>query len=213
MSKIMSDFTVSEAVPKDIPAIVSVHKKAFPGFLMTLLGPAFLKVYYRTVLDYSDGIFLVLRDEQGGLQGFVAGFAKPELFYQLLAKRRKWMMISAATHLIIRPHLWKRVLENMRMVSSRSNTGSSKDMDVELASIGVAPNNGRRGYGKALVRSFIDKAKAKAATSVFLSTDASNNSSVNEFYLSLGFRLLRRSERAGGRLMNHYEYILKKTTN
>lgn len=209
MTQITSNFSVSEAVSKDIPAIVRVHQRAFPKFLMTLLGPAFLKVYYRTVLDYPDGIFLVLRDERDELQGFVAGFAQSERFYQLLGEQRKWMMLSAATYLVVRPHLWRRVFDNMKMVDNRSNAGSSKFMDVELASIGVDPDNGRRGYGKVLVNSFIDKAKGKAAASVSLTTDACNNSSVNEFYISLGFNLLSRSERAGGRLMNHYEYRFK----
>ncbi|WP_417842085.1 GNAT family N-acetyltransferase [Terasakiella sp.] len=209
MVQLRSTFSVSEAVLNEIPAIVEVHQQAFPGFLMTLLGPAFLYAYYKTVLDHPGSIFLVVRDEEGGIRGFVAGFAQPESFYRLLGGRKKRMMLSAASYLVMRPRLWKRVFENMKMVNQRSNVDSSRDMDVELASIGVNPNSGRRGYGKILVQSFIEKAKAKSAASVFLTTDARDNSTVNEFYLNLGFNLSGCSERAGGRLMNHYEYRFK----
>ncbi len=173
---------------------------------MTLLGPVFLYAYYKTVLDHAESIFLVVRDEDGDIQGFVAGFAQSENFYRLLGRRKKRMMLSAAIYLIMRPLLWRRVLENMKMVNQRSSVDSNEGKDVELASIGVNPNSGRRGYGKILVRSFIEEAKAKSAASVFLTTDARDNSIVNDFYLNLGFNLSGRSERAGGRLMNHYKY-------
>jgi hypothetical protein len=44
---------------------------------------------------------------------------------------------------------------------------------------------------------------------VELSTDASGNDAVNEFYHGLGFTLSKSEERAGGRLMNHYAYDLR----
>lgn len=209
MAQLISKFVVSEAVLKDIPAIVKVHQQAFPGFLMTLLGPAFLYAYYQAVFDHPEKIFLVVRDAKHEIQGFVAGFAEPERFYRLLGKRKRRMMLSAVVYLTIRPHLWKRVFENMKMVNQRSSIDGNRGMDVELASIGVNPNSGRRGYGKILVQSFIEKAADKSAASVFLTTDARDNSTVNEFYLNLGFSLSGRSERAGGRLMNHYEYKFK----
>lgn len=209
MSQLNFSFVVSKAVLKDIREVVKVHRRAFPGFLMTLLGPAFLSMYYRAVLDCQESIFLVVRDENNELQGFVAGFAKPEIFYRLLSERKKWMMLSAATHLILRPHLWARVFENMKMVAHRSSTNGSENAGAELASIGVNPSSERRGYGKILVRSFIERAKTKEVDFVFLTTDARDNSSVNEFYLNLGFSLTGCFERAGNRLMNHYEYRIK----
>lgn len=209
MTQIAQQTPVCKAVKKDIPEVVKVHQRAFPGFLMTLLGPAFLYTYYQTILDCPDSIFLVVRDEKSEIQGFVAGFAHPEGFYRLLSARKKRMMLSASVHLIIRPHLWLRVLENMKLVSQRSSSNDCNSSDVELASIGVRPDCGGRGYGKILVRSFLEESKERSATFVHLTTDAHNNAAVNGFYLSLDFSLTSRSERAGGRLMNHYKYRLK----
>ncbi|WP_312592610.1 GNAT family N-acetyltransferase [Stutzerimonas nitrititolerans] len=209
MTQIIQKTSICKAAREDLPDIVKVHQQAFPGFLMTLLGPAFLYAYYQTVLDYPDSIFLVVRDEKDVIQGFVAGVAYSEGFYRLLSTRKKRMMLSAAIHLIIRPQLWLRVLENMKLVSQRSSSEDCNSSDVELTSIGVKPDCGRRGYGKILVRSFLEESQATPATYVHLATDAHNNVAVNEFYLSLGFSLANRSERAGGRLMNHYKYRLK----
>jgi len=209
MTQNIQQAPVYKAVRKDLPEIVKLHQQAFPGFLMTLLGPAFLYAYYQAVLDYPDSIFLVVRDEEKLMQGFVAGFACPDGFYRLLSTRKKRMMLSAAIHLIIRPQLWLRVLENMKLVSQRSSSDDCNDSDVELASIGVRPDCGRRGYGKILVRSFLEESQGTPATYVHLTTDAHNNLAVNEFYLNLDFCLASRSERVGGRLMNHYKYRLK----
>ncbi|MCY1555085.1 hypothetical protein D9M68_917160 [compost metagenome] len=121
------------------------------------------------------------------------------------------MMISAALHLSIRPKLWKRVLENMKLISRRSTDGSQDDLlRVELASIGISPTQGRRGYGKALVNAFLGRAREKAADIVELSTDANGNDAVNGFYRSLGFTLSMSEERAGGRIMNHYAYDFRR---
>jgi len=208
MTLVKQKIPICKAVQQDITEVVKVHQQAFPGFLMTLLGPAFLYAYYQAVLDYPDSIFLVVRDEEKLMQGFVAGFACPDGFYRLLSTRKKRMMLSAAIHLIIRPQLWLRVLENMKLVTQRTSSDDCNGSDVELASIGVRPDCGRRGYGKTLVRSFLEESQARSATFVHLTTDAHNNDAVNEFYLQLDFNLTSRSERAGGRLMNHYRYKL-----
>ncbi|MBD2837683.1 GNAT family N-acetyltransferase [Pseudomonas sp. JM0905a] len=201
---------VRPALLSDLPLVAKIHQMAFPGFLMTLLGPSFLQAYYQTVFDYSESLFLVAEDDEGKPFGFVAGFAQPEKFYALLGSRKKRMMISAALYLSIRPKLWKRVLENMKLVSRRSTEGSQDGLlRVELASIGISPAQGRRGYGKALVNAFLGRARERAADIVELSTDANGNDAVNGFYRGLGFTLSMSEERAGGRLMNHYAYSFR----
>lgn len=203
--------SVRRATHTDIPEIIKIHQQAFPGFLMTLLGPSFLYAYYKTVLDHGDHIFLVATDNRSKVLGFVAGFATPAKFYQLLGSRKRKMMLSAAAYVALRPHLWMRILENMSMVRQRSSVpGGAADGSIELASIGVDPTGGRRGYGKTLVNSFIEQAQHSSAAVIDLTTDALNNEPVNNFYTNLGFLLTKTSERAGGRKMNHYRYEIKK---
>lgn len=197
---------VRDATKTDIPQIVKVHREAFPGFLMTLLGPAFLRRYYETVLDYEQRVFVVTTDEQGQLSGFAAGFLCPADFYKLLGTRKRKMMIAGALHVAIRPAVWARVIENMRQVGQRAQVDSQATTHaVELASIGVSRAVTGKGWGKALVMGFIARAREIGGQVVELTTDAEGNERVNAFYQGLGFCLVTTSSRAGGRKMNHYE--------
>lgn len=205
-----NNVVVRPALFSDVALVAKIHQVAFPNFLMTLLGPSFLCAYYQAVFDYRESLFLVAEDDEGNPFGFVAGFAHPEKFYALLGARKKRMMISAALYLSIRPKLWKRVLENMKLVSQRSSAGSQDGLvRVELASIGISPVHGNRGYGKVLVKAFLGGAREKSADMVELTTDASGNDAVNGFYRDLGFMLSKSEVRSGGRLMNYYAYDLR----
>ncbi len=197
---------VRDAERADIPEIVRIHRAAFPGFLMTLLGPAFLRRYYETVLDYEKRVFVVTVDQQGRLQGFAAGFLHPADFYKLLGARKRRMMLAGALHVAVRPMVWARVIENMGQVGQRAQAESKAAAKaVELASIGVSPVVGGKGWGKALVLGFIRRARDVGGRVVELTTDADGNQRVNGFYQGLGFSLVTTSVRAGGRKMNHYE--------
>lgn len=191
---------------RDLDDVVAVHVAAFPGFLMTLLGPGFLRSYYQTVLDCDDAIFLGQFDHSSSLQGFVAGFAKPSSFYAMLAGRKRRMFVAAAFHLLLRPTLWLRVLENVGATSQRAM--ENEPGAAELASIAVLPGAQGRGYGRALIDSFLSVAKRHAATRVKLTTDAEDNDAVNRLYVRAGFKLSGATRRKGNRLMNHYTIAL-----
>ena len=55
---------IRRAQRTDLPGIVEAHQKAFPDFLMSLLGWSFLHAYYSTVLDYPRHIALIALDEK-----------------------------------------------------------------------------------------------------------------------------------------------------
>ena len=186
----------------DLDGVVAVHCAAFPGFLMTLLGPGFLRSYYQTVLDCDDAIFLGRFDDAGRLQGFVAGFARPASFYAMLAKRKRRMLVAAAFHLLRRPALWARVLENAGATSQRAT--ENEPGAAELASIAVLPGAQGKGHGRALIEAFLSAARPLGATRVDLTTDADGNDGVNRLYASAGFQRSGVSTRRGGRRMNHY---------
>jgi len=201
------DTPVREALAADLLGIVRVHQQAFPRNLMTMLGPRFLQVYYQTVLDYSERIFLVTRDGSGSVTGFVAGFAHPSGFYRLFSGRKRRAMLSAALHVLARPALWYRVIDNMRSVEQRSSeSAQAHKIRAEIASIGVRP--GSKGLGSALVQSFIEASRQKSVKIVELTTDANNNDVVNRFYQKLGFKVSKESIRGKYRVMNHYEFDL-----
>lgn len=197
--------TIRNAEITDLTRIVAVHRSAFPGFLMSRLGPLFLMQYYRLVLSYPRRVFLVA-ETGGAVCGFVAGFVAPSLFYKTL-KAAKWRLaMSAFVYLAIRPWLWWRVLSSYgRAGHSASNDGCDASV-AELASLAVAPESMGRGYGQRLVREFNIRAGADGARRVVLTTDAACNERVNSFYQGLGFRAARSLMTGGERQMVEYVY-------
>jgi ribosomal protein S18 acetylase RimI-like enzyme len=189
-----------EAVDSDIPYIVQIHQAAFPGFFMTMLGPEFLEGYYRFVFRYPGKVLLV-KEGEGGLEGFVAGFLNPGVFYTNLRARR-WrfigpILLRICTHPWLLPRLFASYAQARR---SSQEVGAGV---CELSSIAVPPDLGGRGIGKGLVRAFLSATRGKANL-VELTTDAEGNDAVNAFYQSLGFTLVGSYERSKGRRMNKY---------
>lgn len=189
----------------DLSRIVAVHRGAFPGFLMTRLGPLFLMQYYRLVLSYPRRIFLVA-ENAGTVCGFVAGFVAPSLFYRNLKVAKGRLAMSAFIYLAIRPWLWMRVFSSYGRAGRSASSGGSDASVAELASLAVAPEYAGRGYGQRLVREFIVSAGADGARCVALTTDAECNERVNSFYQGLGFHAARSLVAGGERQMVEYVY-------
>lgn len=206
----VTKFFIRDALVGDLKAIVKIHRNAFPGFLMTMLGPRFLHEYYGAVLEYPGRILLVAINSDGAFCGFVAGFSKPSDFYRHFNTRKKKVMLSAALHVAVRPNLWRRVIENMRKVDSRSSSAESENVKTaELASVAVVPDMPRRGCGKQLVIAFLERAKDMSIREVELTTDAVGNDAVNVFYQGLGFSVSKKFARVDGRQMNQFEYKIE----
>jgi ribosomal protein S18 acetylase RimI-like enzyme len=199
--------TLRVANKRDLDAIVRVHQQAFREFLMTLLGPRFLRGYYLCVLEYAQPIFLVAEHE-GQVIGFVAGFINPPRFYAQLRQRKIPLALAAASHLIGRPRLWRRALSSLRRAESLSTSDDEPTL-AELASIGVAPAAQGLGAGKQLVEAFLRQAQQQGICEVVLTTDAHNNDAVNAFYQKLGFVCTRKFWHTPERLMNEYRIRLK----
>jgi ribosomal protein S18 acetylase RimI-like enzyme len=203
-----TDLALRPATESDLNAVVAVHQQAFKGFLMTLLGPRFLKGYYQCVLEYRQPIFHVA-EYNGRVVGFVAGFVNPPRFYEMLRQRKKNLALAAASHLVWRPHLWRRALSSLRRAET---TALETDMPslAELASLGVGPNAQGRGIGKRLVFAFLKTAAQQGVREVVLTTDAHNNDTVNAFYQKLGFVCTRQFWHTPNRLMNEYRLTLEQ---
>ncbi|MFN4034308.1 MAG: GNAT family N-acetyltransferase [Fimbriimonadales bacterium] len=198
--------TLRPVSERDLEAIVRVHQQAFKGFLMTELGPRFLRGYYRAVLEYAQPIFLVA-EREGQLLGFVAGFANPPRFYAHLRQRKLALAGAAASHLLWRPRLWRRALSSLRRAENLSIESDAPHL-AELASLAVAPNTQGRGVGKQLVQAFVSAAQQLGMREVALTTDAHDNDAVNAFYQKLGFVCTRQFWHTPQRLMNEYRLMI-----
>ena len=184
--------------------MVAIHLTSFPGFFMTRCGPRFLAEYYHIVLSYSPSVFLVAVDE-GQVVGFVAGFLEPAGFYALLRKQRLRLAMALLPQVVRTPSLVARLLTNSQRAAQAST--ATGDKVAELASLAVHPDHARKGYGSALVRSFIDAAASRSAREVILTTDAQGNDAVNQFYMHLGFTVTRTVTPVREREMNEYRYL------
>ena len=200
--------SIRQAEAGDLAGIVEVHRLAFPNSFLTCLGDGFLRRYYRLVLNYEPGILLV----SGGnpaVEGFAAGFLNPDGFYRAM-RRIAWKFVAPVAGALIRnPSLIGRVANSVRRIGKTGATRMPAQA-CELSSIAVLPFRSGRGIGKALAQAFLERAWAKGAKSVYLTTDADRNEQANGFYWSLGFQLQARFERYRGRLMN--EYVLRSDT-
>jgi len=196
---------VVTATKDQLPNIVSIHKAAFPGFFMTELGHLFLKLYYKLVIKYANGILLIAQEDDN-IIGFAAGFLKPQEFNDLLKKNKFLIGITIFPILLFKPWLIYRLLRNAKKITNRLPENGL--IQSELASLAVHPEHSGNGYGKALVKKFITISKQLGAQDIYLTTDAENNKAVNQFYQDLGFQLSRRFNSTPGRIINEYHFFM-----
>lgn len=190
----------------DIPSIVLIHQAAFPSFFMTMLGPKFLSLYYTIVISSTEGILFV---KSGGnsLEGFVCGFINPNKFYTNLRRHRWSLLRSFLPMLCMRPWLLTRLYSSYIHSGQSLNHGGPEV--CELSSIGVSPKFFNQGIGRILIYKFIEHVK-DTVNCVRLTTEAFENKMANNFYSKLGFILSGTIERSKGRILNIYEFEIKK---
>ena len=183
----------------DVEAVVRVHLESFPSFFLSFLGPHFLRLYYSGVCSASEGIAFVYLNAKGEPGGFVAGTINPRGFYSRLLKRQ-WLRFALASVMAIcrRPKTIRRIA---RAFFHPSENPNGEDV-AGLFSIGVMPELQGTGAGKQLVLRFLEEARTRGCTKVFLTTDRDNNDRVNIFYQKLGFAVRRQYETPEGRRMN-----------
>lgn len=200
--------SIRNAEVVDLPGIANTHEAAFKRFFLTQLGPAFLREYYRTVLEYSGGILLAAVQDES-ITGFVAGFINPPEFYTLLRKKKIRLGLAALPWLIMHPANLARTVWNYRLTQEESReTDPAIAQVAELSSIAVGPDSQGAGAGKQLLAAFVDAAKRSGAVKIVLTTDAVDNDATNRFYVWAGFALARVIRRPYGRLLNEYELDL-----
>lgn len=189
--------------PSDLDAVVTIHREAFKGFFLARMGERFLTTYYELVLEFNSSIAVVARDTVSGhILGFAVGFSNPSRFYALFSRQRRRMLFSIFLAVLRDPLLVIQILRNM----SRVEVQAQKSVDaVELSSIAVGIQG--QGVGALLLEAFLDNARSEGSQTVYLTTDAEDNSAVQKFYESRGF-LLDGYEDRGGRRMCRYSKSL-----
>lgn len=185
----------------DIPAAAALHRRAFPSFFLSSLGPAFLREFYRGFL--TDGaVTVVALDETGRLVGVVVGHVNPIGFYRRLLMRRWYAFALASSALVLRrPSTATRLL---RALTYRGQVGDVQPPGALLSSICVDPACQGTGTGRLILEAWVAQLRAQGGQSAYLTTDAGANEAVNNFYVRSGWRLLTTYETRDHRPMNCY---------
>lgn len=185
---------------EDVSAVVAVHLRAFPGFFLSFLGPRFLSVLYRAAIDLNEITLVAVSD--GKVAGLVMGSAEPGGFFSKLRRARALQFAYAAIPSVLRrPRAALRVVRALRKPEEAGKAAGT----ATLLSIAVDPAVQSRGLGRLLVRAFLQRAAARGAVRVDLTTDKYDNDPVNTFYRGMGFRVAREIRTPEGRVLNEYE--------
>jgi GNAT superfamily N-acetyltransferase len=189
---------VENADHADLDSVVAAHFAAFPGFLMTLLGPRFLMVFYRHFIDSPLGILLIARNAEGKVLGCLAATRQPPEFFRTLRRRHGVTLLMAAIPSLLR---------HPRRVAARLLNGAwyrgDRPPDLPgywlLSSLAVREDFAGNGVGTTLVEHFIANASHTEAAGIYLVTDSNDNDRAKTFYMRRGFilhsRLVRRDDR------------------
>lgn len=194
--------TIRTATLEDISETIAVHKAAFPGFFLTMLGDRFLLALYRGFLQDSASIWLIA-SHNSRLIGFVVGTTEPAGFFKRLLLYRWPAFIVAGTAGFFR-HPLQIVRRFLAALVYRGEKPQGIDKATLLSSIGVSPHYAGDGVGSSLVEHFCQEAFSRGANHVYLLTDDANNDSANRFYVKCGFSLESSFTRDGERKMNRY---------
>lgn len=187
---------------ESIRALSRLHTRAFPDFFLTQLGVGFLDALYEGYLsDERSGI--IVAEENGKLAGFIAYSYDYPNFYKGLIKNHLFKFAFCSMGAAIRhPSFIKRLLGAFK----KSDSVVKDEKYVELASICVDPDMGKKGIGSKLIDHLKGMVDLNKFAYINLETDAVNNDGVNRFYRMNGFKLARSYFSSEGRKMNEYRF-------
>lgn len=182
--------------------VVKIHMATFQGFFLTFLGKGFLKQLYLGYIKHDESNLIVAKDENEIL-GFIAYSSDISDLYKFLIKKK---IILFAWYSLIAFIKKPKILFRLISAFSKSEEVKRDEKYIELASIGVKPDQKGKGLGTAMVAYLKEKIDFNTYKYISLETDAENNENVNKFYKKNGFVLARTYKTKQGRKMNEYRY-------
>lgn len=195
---------VSNNEKEIINDIVSIHLDTFKGFFLTFMGRGFLKLMYRSYVEYKNSGLLVALENDKPI-GFLAYSGDLSGLYKYMIKKRlilfAWYSMGA---------FFRKPTVFMRLVRAFLKPSEAKrdEKYVELASIGVDPNSKSKGVGSRLIEELKSMIDFNEYAYITLETDAVDNDGANRFYQKNGFVRVREFKTNEGRKMIEYRWSL-----
>jgi ribosomal protein S18 acetylase RimI-like enzyme len=175
--------SITPLTPPLVPAVVQLHTKALNGDFLPSLGPAFLTVLYRSIIELNLGFCFVSLDNAEEVSGFVVGtYDSRQLFRTLVTRRLFRFTAEVAAALIRKPRLLSSVFETFLYPSKEGANVPA----AELLVIAVRAPDRNKGVGAALVRRLDETMRRHGIDSYKVTVLASNEVAI-EFYRRLGF--------------------------
>jgi colanic acid biosynthesis glycosyl transferase WcaI len=198
--------TIHRACEEDIAGIVDVHISSFDHFFLTFLGPRFLKLLYREIINEKGSVAFVAVSPENHVIAFAVGVNNQVSLYRRLAMHR-WLAFALASlgTALLHPRIIPRLFEAFAYIG-KSRAAACPAL---LMSIAVGPEGKGKGIGRELVERFIGAMAEEGIDRVCLTTDRDNNERANEFYIKTGFTKVREFQTRQGRWMN--EYVIQTT--
>lgn len=196
--------SISNIEKEAINDIVSIHLDTFQGFFLTFMGRGFLKLMYRSYVEYNNSGVLVAFENENPI-GFLAYSGDLSGLYKYMIKKRlipfAWYSMGA---------FFRKPTVFMRLVRAFLKPGEAKrgEKYVELASIGVDPTCKSKGVGSQLIDALKLMIDFDDYAYITLETDAVNNDGANRFYQKNGFVRVREFETNEGRKMFEYRWSI-----
>jgi len=184
----------------DAKNLANLHIRAFPNFFLTTLGERFLKTFYESILNSSNG-FGVAIFEDNCLLGFAIGTEKTHGFYRdLVSQNGINLFFSSLNSLVENPMKIVRIIKNLR----GGNNIYQLNEGGWLLSICTNPEYWGKNISTLVLKRFEEEAEKRSLKKIWLTTDFLNNERANSFYLKMNYKLFMTFVNSNKRKMNLY---------
>ncbi len=185
-----------------IDEIVEIHLETFTGFFLTFMGRGFLKQMYQSYVCYEQSGILIATENEN-VVGFLAYSSNLSGLYKYMIRHRLVPFAWYSAGAFFRK---PKVFMHLIRAFLKPSESEREEAYVELASIGVRPEQKSKGVGSQLIDALKKNVNFSKYKYVTLETDANDNEAANKFYQKNGFHLVRTFETHEGRSMNEYQF-------
>lgn len=192
------------AEAQHLNGMVAAHIAAFPGEFLSLLGPGFLRSFYKFYNGHANGISIVVIDRQTRrVMGLVTG-GDPDLRPQFLRSHLLRFVATSFCKALLHHRVRMRLLEHFYnalsiiarklplLPANRKKIEPPKDPDgtwSNLLSICTHPDFRSRGVAIALMKAFRDESKHRGYKTMRLSVHNDNVAAI-ALYKKAGWKAL-----------------------
>ena len=170
---------IRPAVAADARALAELHSSEIASGFLPLLGRPFMRVLYRAMIAWRDGVVLVV-DDGGGVIAFTAGVKDVGAFYKYFSTRYGWRAGLAALPRLVNPRNLRRAWETFRYGSDQV------EVPAELLSMVVAPRARGKRLSLMLGARLLEELRELGAPAVKV-TVGSDNGTALAAYRKMGF--------------------------